>query len=266
MKLRQLSVCLGLLALLGCSHILLRNPRPERIEARKDFHWTVERSGDGRFTFLIEQGAEPPSERALREATLRSSVERSLAFLQEPAADEHFTYVVVRSPERMKALIGLSMPPGSAITFPPTNLICGDPGTWRQAHEVAHMVSKHHWGETDPWMSEGLAVAVDDQWWNCDLYALAKHLREKGQLIPLPLLIRQFEKADSLITYPEAGSFVKFLKETYDTAKVKAIWKQGASHIPEILGVDLPTLEKQWLARVAQADDRGMEYKVRSEQ
>ena len=259
-------ICLCLFALLGCGPILFRDPTPEGLETRNDFHWTQERSADGQFTFLIEQGAEPPSERALRETTLRRSVERSLAFINEPAADERFTYVVVRSPERLKTLIGLLMPSGSAITFPPTNLICGDPGTWRQAHEVAHMVSKHHWGDTAAWMSEGLAVAVDDQWFGFNLHALAKHLDGKGQLIPLDRLIRHFGKFDSLVSYPEAGSFLKFLKETYGIAKVKAIWTRGASHIPEILGVDLPTLEKQWLARVAQADDHGVDYKVRSEQ
>lgn len=51
-----------------------------------------------------------------------------------------------------------------------------------------------------------------------------------------------------MVTYPEAGSFMKFLYERYGRDAVKALWTQGAESIPKVFGESLTQLESEWFA------------------
>lgn len=245
-----------------CSKIILFAPNPDEIRTRKNFDWVEERSNDARFTFLYEKGTLNSSDSEARSRTAHAYLKKSFDFIKEPDRGESYTYIVVASPARMKVLIGYS-PQGTA--FPSRNLVIGEPAVMQVAHELSHVVSIRCWGDSESWIKEGLAVAVDNQWFDYDLYALTKYLSSIGKFVNLSNLMRDFRKHDSLITYPEAGCFIKYLQESYGVEKVRDLWKHGPSHIHRIFGCTLPELERAWLNRVAQADITGIRYTIRNQ-
>lgn len=251
-----------MLSTICCSKIILFAPNLDEIRSRKNFNWVEERSNDGRFTLLYEKGTLNNSDSEARNRSMHSYLNKTFVFMKEPDRGESYTYIIVASSARMKELIGYS-PQGTA--FPSRNLVIGESAVLQVAHELSHVVSIRCWGDSEAWIKEGLAVAVDNQWFDYDLYALTKNLHSTGEFVNLTDLMHNFRKYDSLITYPEAGCFVKFLQESYGIEKVHALWKQGPSHIPEIFNCPLPELERAWLDRVAQANTTGIKYKTRNQ-
>ena len=251
-----------MLSTICCSKIILFSPNPDEIRARKDFDWVEERSHDRKFAFLYEKGTLNNSDSEARNRAVHAYLKMSFDFIEEPDRGESYTYIIVSSSARMKELIGYS-PQGTA--FPGRNLILGEPEVLQVAHELSHVVSIRCWGDSEAWIKEGFAVAVDNQWFDNDLYALTKYLYSTGEFIHLSDLMHNFRKCDSLITYPESGCFIKYIKESYGIEKLHALWKYGPSRIPEIFNRSLPELERDWLDRVAQADTTGIKYKTRNQ-
>jgi hypothetical protein len=161
---------------------------------------------------------------------------------------------LVNSHDRMKDLINYE---GNSIAFVSTNVTChiySDSIDAFNAHEFMHIVSINSWGESGSWIKEGLAVYADDHWHGYPLHAFCKHLLEQGKLIPLGNVIESFRTHADGISYPEAGSFVKYLYEVYGSTKFKEIWKQGGSEIPHITGKSLSELELEWIRVIQRAD------------
>lgn len=132
------------------------------------------------------------------------------------------------------------------------------------AHEIMHIISINLWGNSESWIKEGLAVFSDDNWHGYNLHRLSKYLMSKKKLIPLKDLMRKFNSYNNLITYPEAGSFVKFIYEEYGGDIVKAIWKKGRNAIPEIIGEDLKTIEQKWHEILNKYDITDIEYELKT--
>ena len=63
-----------------------------------------------------------------------------------------------------------------------------------------------------------------------------------------------------MITYPESGSFVKFLYETYGREKIKMLWKQGHKYTKQIYGKELYQLEKEWHQMLIEYDISDVKY------
>lgn len=167
---------------------------------------------------------------------------------------------LVDSRSRMKSLVGretngMASPKIDAVFYVFKNRL-ENVGS----HEFCHVIADNLWGKREHWVSEGLAVYSDDKWHGNDLHDLSKHLLLNGKLIPLENLIKNFRKHTDLITYPEAGSFVKFLYEKYGLSKLKEIWKRGAAGIPQTFGKSLTNLEKEWRKVLEQADTSKVEY------
>jgi hypothetical protein len=182
---------------------------------------------------------------------MEQSRTRVLALLGERDYPARVTVFAVRSRARMKALIGKEVN-GQAI--PDRNLVLfviSDSIDASGAHELCHVIAKTSWGDADDWINEGLAVYADDSWQQRPLHAVASYLLEQRQLVPLADLLRRFNEYPELVTYPEAGSFVKFLYETYGLDTVKRIWSGGAPAIPRIMGKSIDALEREWHGWIA---------------
>jgi len=182
---------------------------------------------------------------------MEESRTRVLALLGERDYSARVTVFAVRSRARMKALIGKEVN-GQAI--PNRNLVLfviSDSIDASGAHELCHVIAKTSWGNADDWINEGLAVYADDTWQQRPLHAAASYLLAQHQLVPLADLLRRFNHFPELVTYPEAGSFVKFLYEAYGVDTVKQIWSEGAAAIPRIIGKSIDALEREWHDRIA---------------
>lgn len=186
-----------------------------------------------------------------------------LDLLQEPNFPYKLSYFFVNDRARMQSLIDRQI---NATAFARKRVICAianDSMGVLGPHELFHVVAMNLWSSTEDWVNEGMAVYSDSAWWMQQLHPLANYLRQHGKLIPMDALVRQFRQYDPMITYPEAGSFLKYLYETYGRDNIKTLWQQGLTAFCQSVQVaDIAELERQWLAFIAKSDARDVHYKI----
>jgi len=125
-----------------------------------------------------------------------------------------------------------------AITGKSTNGFA-EPGTTRfhtiwptDNHECVHTLVILQIGHPPALFNEGIAVAhqtdpvrvvLTPRWNGTDLHALARNYDASGRLPALSALLRssEFSAVDAEITYPCAGSFVRWLIDTYGLVPLK---------------------------------------------
>ena len=229
---------------------------PSKLLNRHGFSWRTKETAH----FLVHYEAGSFAEKELEALTRahEDAIPRILELLGESALQEKIHIFAVEDQARMKALtgrelIGQAMADQNAIccVFSRTTRAVG-------AHEVMHIVSFRQWGGSKSgrvWLGEGLAVFADDHWQGHDLHALCHYLRDSGDLAPLGRLIQAMTSYTYLVSYPECGSFVKFLYERYGREKVKQLWNAPrVDKVDSIFGKDLPALEAEWLGVIDGAD------------
>jgi hypothetical protein len=171
---------------------------------------------------------------------------------------------IVASRERMKQLIGNET---NGVAFPSTKVICfifNEKINASGSHELMHVMAIRAWGgKPKTWINEGFATYSDDIWYGYKLHDLNKYLLQEKKLIPLEKLIENFRGYADMVTYPQAGSFVKYLYEQYGVEKVKDLWKSGAvKDVKRVLGKDVATLEKEWHSKLMKADASKVKYEL----
>lgn len=128
-------------------------------------------------------------------------------------------------------------------------------------HEPFHVFANNLWGSAkETFVSEGMAVYSDDRWHSFGLHPLAKFLKDKGKLISANRLVSNFRNENDLITYPQSGSFVKFLCEKYGKDKMRKIWKDGQKAFKKTYGKNLDEVEKEWLSFLDGQDASKISY------
>jgi hypothetical protein len=224
--------------------------RVESLRTRHGFHWTVEHSRH--YAYYFEAGTPAARNFENIKAVLEEDYSQIIELLG--AKDPNFVTnaFIVDSRTRMKQLCGhesngLSV--GNVLLF-----VYGDSTNALGAHEETHILSQLLWGPPrETWLSEGLAVYSDDKWWGEPLNTVCSRLRSEGKLLPLNTLFddRQFAGNSEAVTYPEAGSLVRFLYQHYGTDAVRAIWSRGTPEIPRELGKSIYQLEAEWIQSLA---------------
>ena len=229
----------------GCSLVRLSQPSAGKLLSNPDFSW----ASDTTTHFIVNYQKQSPAEERL--GRIRLDLEESYAFI-ELLLDESYAYknylqvFIVSSRSQMKHLIGYET---NGTAFSKTEVLCyivSNNMTLGAKHELLHVMAMNQWGIPDRWINEGLAVYADDQWHGHDLHALSSHLNQTGEMLAVGDLISNFRKRNDLVTYPLAGSLVKYIYETYGVASVKSIWQGKA--ISQALGIEVEALEKEWLA------------------
>jgi hypothetical protein len=134
-------------------------------------------------------------------------------------------------------------------------------------HEVVHLLTST-FGFPPALFNEGIAVAhqtnpsANDlvaKWNGTSLHDHARSFRRSFRLIPLAQIVDSdaFRSRDAEITYPQSGSFMRWLIDTHGLAKVKALF--GRVNYPDpaassraaflaVFGMTLEEAEAQWLA------------------
>jgi hypothetical protein len=228
------------------------------LRTAKGFSWATRRSAH--FDFYVEIGtfAERDFDKIVaRMEQSRTGLERLLG---APAGKRTAVFVVA-SRERMKALIGLEVNGYaigglSAMVYSETIKAIG-------AHETCHILARSLWGGSHGvWINEGLAVYSDDQWRGLPLHSIAKWLLDRDKLAPLKALVPDGwgRKYSDMITYPELGSFVKFVYENYGLQAVKTLWQRGAGGAEAALGKSLSQAEMEWRSELAKVDASSLQY------
>jgi len=134
------------------------------------------------------------------------------------------------------------------------------------AHEVVHVYSGP-WGFPVALFVEGLAVAYTTnpaagdfvaKWNGTPVHTAARQLRASGQLLPIASIAETaaFRAQNDLVTYPESGSFVRFLIDTEGVAQMRRLYgamPNGASlagvrsAFAQVYGYSLDEAEARWL-------------------
>jgi hypothetical protein len=245
------------------------SPTAKSLKNKKGFTWISKSSAN--FNYYFEPGS--PAERDYEKISGR--MEKSHASLEKllgGSTGEKTESFIVDSRARMKQLIGEegngyafgSVNPETSKTEFVTAMVYSDTIQAVGAHEPCHALAHLLWGKPHGrWLDEGLAVYSDDQWNGLSLHPVAKVLLDKGHLLPIADLLDEnwIKKYPDMVTYPELGSFVKFLYEKYGLESVKNIWQNGAKNADSAFGKNISALEAEWRAELAKVDASSIQYK-----
>ena len=89
-------------------------------------------------------------------------------------------------------------------------------------HEDTHLLSLPY-GAATFLFSEGLAEFMDEKWQGREIDIWAKEYFKKNKLYAIKFLMenKNWDKVDDMIAYPQSGSFIKYLINTYGIEKFK---------------------------------------------
>ncbi len=139
---------------------------------------------------------------------------------------------------------------------------------WRRDnHEVVHVYSAL-FGSPVALFNEGLAVAFQTdpvagdfvaRWSGTPVHDLARQFRQQGRLLPLNELLTttDFRKVDPNLTYPEAGSFMRYVLDVYGLEAIKQLFQRGNSadaadvvrqQFLAVYGRAIVDVEREWWA------------------
>jgi hypothetical protein len=186
-------------------------------------------------------------------ARLERDLTQVLKILDEPKYETRIDAFIVGSRADMRRITKRAT---NGVAFYRTNVIgLVVTPTWSASplHEILHVVAMNRWGRGELWLNEGLAVYADAEAHGSDVHAAARRLRGTRNWIPLRRLVSSFREQEARFAYPEAGSFVRFIYETYGRDRVERLWREGTDDTRAILGKDLRHLERDWL-RALDAD------------
>ena len=117
-------------------------------------------------------------------------------------------------------------------------------------HEITHVIT--HWSIGDPHealLGEGVAVCLDRA--TPHPHERAAALSRAGRLVPLSeMLGDSWFGHDPDVAYPESGSVACYLLERYGVVPFKTIYTRVdlVNALPEVYGLNLNQLEREWLA------------------
>ncbi len=94
-------------------------------------------------------------------------------------------------------------------------------------HEDTHLLSLPL-GVSIFLFSEGLAEFMDERWYGKDIDIWAKKYLKENKLYPIEFLVenKNWDKVNDMIAYPQVGSFVRFLINTYGIEKFKKVYRR----------------------------------------
>lgn len=249
-------LCLGLLGFWSCQSQLKINP--QKLLVKKHFSWNTDSTAH--FIYHLQKPSYSDSNKAWIKKRSELAYRSVLDLLGLKGYEGTFHLFVIQSGLEMKKLVGHR---GNGSAFPKSNTLAVVVNRRVNAltnHELTHIVAYQTLGPTETWLDEGLAVYSDGNWWGNDLHALTKYLAEKDQMPSISELTLHFRDLNELVSYPVAGSFVRFLIEKYGKDKLWQIWKKGWKHAKNIYGLSMEELEKNWQQTYKNAEPATITY------
>lgn len=232
---------------------------PQNALSNKNFSWKTDTSQHFNFHFVDSSYAAKNIKQI--KISAENDISVILKLIEEPVYNKKTDYFLLNSTEKMYELIKHR---SNALSYPRFNAVYAvynDSIKAIGAHELNHVIVHNLWGsQGEKFLSEGFAVFSDNSWNGYNLHYLCKYLLKKGKLISLENLINNFSKYSSMLTYPQSGSFVKFLFETYGKEKFRKLWEKGSGSFNEIYNKDIKILEFEWLERIKYEADESINY------
>ncbi|MBI4641773.1 MAG: hypothetical protein HY731_13840 [Candidatus Tectomicrobia bacterium] len=119
-------------------------------------------------------------------------------------------------------------------------------------HEMAHILADHIGSVYPeyPFLREGLAVYFEGSERQRRLHTIAKDYLTRKELTSLEPLKDRFRDLKPAMTYPVAGSFVKYLIDTYGLEKFKALWVSGLElekAFSKVYGKSFRKVGQEWM-------------------
>lgn len=227
----------------------------------EDFFWKHDTSGI--FNYHFEAEFLTPDNLIKIISITDKKYNRILELLGETVYPHQIDYFIVNSRERMNRLIGYRLNAAAYPRFNALYAVYNDKINAVGGHELNHIIAFNMWGnQSDKVLSEGFAVYTDDKWHGNNLHGLCRYLISENKFVALHDLIDNYSDYTPMITYPEAGSFVKLLYEKYGRAKFKMLWKSGVDNLPEIYRNEIEVLEADWRQTIITADTSGIKYSL----
>lgn len=258
----RIAALIGTAALLswvsGCGSLIVTQRSVESLADSNGFTWEMHES-DGLILY-VEAGSPAAGNVETIATDADSARQRVLAYLQEAPYEPAVSIFVVGDRDRMKDLVGRR---SNGTGYYTSNALClvGTDGIRHGAtHELLHVIAMNLWGVPQRWVNEGAAVDAAGPWQGYDVHAVCKQLQAEDALPSLRDLTRRFDTLPSLVKYPAAGSFVRFLRSNYGIDSVRRVWHDGRRALPDVTGMELAALEAAWLEVVERSDATGIEY------
>ncbi|MCA6075085.1 hypothetical protein [Fulvivirga sedimenti] len=247
-----------ILSLSFSQEILCQDPLSEELR-RSPFEWNKD-SIEGFTIYFIAASWTEENLGTIRQR-LPEMKTAILEFMKSPEYDHKVHVYIVNSRAQMKDLLGYETN-GTAFHKLNAFTAIGSGGirSIYSSHELFHVMAMNEWGVPDRWINEGMAVYSDGGWFGYELHALAHYLKDSGRFLTLKKLTGQFGKTDDLLSYPLAGSFMKFLDETYGRPVVQDIWQGNRKSLTDRTGKSLKELETEWIETINQTDYSNITY------
>ncbi|MCK5147357.1 hypothetical protein KAR48_11410 [bacterium] len=189
------------------------------------------------------------------------NMNNALSILHITQYDHEIHSFFLESRQKMKEIIGFESNGAAYVKSHIMLDVFAEKLKTNTTHELMHIISYNLWGWTEPWLNEGLAVCSDDSWHGYKLDELVSYLMSKGVLIPIADLKIDFYNKNDLITYPQVGSFTKYLIEKYGIDNYRKVWTHGMESIPQVLLHPLDEIEKEWKEFLKEKPIKHIDYK-----
>ncbi|NOZ75669.1 MAG: hypothetical protein GXO90_09935 [FCB group bacterium] len=246
----------------GCS--LMKEmfpPSPNRVLQNNHFRWEQDRTEHFRYYF------EPNSTAAEKIENTKKFLENNYGELLRLMGIEYYepeiNFFMLESRKKMSILFGYETNGKSFPEYNTTYSVMGKNTDALAMHEICHILSNNVFGNyQEAWINEGLAVYSDNNWWGYDLHRISNYLLENNKIIPFAELMNDMGSYNSLVTYPEAGSIVKYIYETYGLQSIKILWREGSESMPKATGRDLNQLESEWKAAIKKYATQNVNYEI----
>jgi len=133
-------------------------------------------------------------------------------------------------------------------------------------HECVHLLT-YLIGRPSDFFNEGITVGLstdpyngdfEGKWYGMSVHYWGKRFKDEGTLIPLNDLLESndFRRYESGITYPESGSFVRYMIDTYGMSRMKSIFQtvnygdskdEIKQKFQSVYGISIDQAEAEWL-------------------
>lgn len=226
-----------------------------------DENWKVHRSEHYIFHFRPNSIAE--EEIGYIAAVQEAGYQRILGILGETTGPTigYYLYESLADKARITGVKGSGI---AEAALGEVHVVYGNDRKVTGLHEDCHVLAQQLWGGSRlPFLVEGLAVYCDGHWLSAPVDRWVSVLSKRGDLIPLQGLLQPdlFESYPDLLTYPVAGSFVKFLIEKFGIEDFRTFYLSARpasirEDFEKIYPLSLEEAERGWLSACRAFEER----------
>jgi hypothetical protein len=187
--------------------------------------------------------------RAMLLRSASRAVGDALECLGEPEYDRLIHVFYLESREEMNRIVG--RPVAGYANWEASGVFVVFNPKWRsfEKHEITHVLTMELWGSPNAasgWMIEGVPIYCDGWCRQYSVDQIALHLLSHGELPPLRDFFDDFATLGEIRAGFYAASLIGFIRETYGTDALRALWLSGHANLRELLGADVDQVETSW--------------------